>query len=49
MAKHSISVDKKKVVLNKHQTTSIGSSANSKPKNKSKRSNWKPYRGQGKV
>ena len=28
--------------------TSIGKSRNSKPKNKHKRANWKPYRGQGK-
>ena len=31
-----------------HQTTSIGKSTNSRPKNKSKRRSWKPYRGQGK-
>ncbi len=28
--------------------TSIGKSRKSKPKNKHKRANWKPYRGQGK-
>lgn len=31
-----------------HQITSIGKSVNSRPKNKSKRRSWKPYRGQGK-
>ncbi len=28
--------------------TSIGKSRRSKPKNKHKKANWKPYRGQGK-
>ncbi len=28
--------------------TSIGKSKNSRPKNKHKKKNWKPYRGQGK-
>ena len=28
--------------------TSIGKSKNSRPKNKSKKHNWKQYRGQGK-
>ena len=31
-----------------HSTTSIGKSANTKPKNKHKRRQWKAYRGQGK-
>ncbi|AUX31800.1 uncharacterized protein SOCE836_039320 [Sorangium cellulosum] len=29
--------------------TSIGSSSNSRPKNKNKRHHWKRYRGQGKA
>jgi hypothetical protein len=32
-----------------HQRTSIGQSVNTNPKNKHKRKNWKPYRGQGKA
>ena len=31
-----------------HRTTSIGKSSNSKPTNKSKRRQFKAYRGQGK-
>tara|TARA_R100000781_G_scaffold114825_1_gene87104 strand:- start:575 stop:712 length:138 start_codon:yes stop_codon:yes gene_type:complete len=40
--------EQKKVVLNKHQQTSIGHSNNTNPKNKHKKKNWKKYRGQGK-
>jgi len=42
--------ENKKVILHSNTTgkrTSIGSSVNSKPKNKDKRRNWKKYRGQG--
>jgi hypothetical protein len=38
----------KKVVSDKHLRTSIGQSPNSRPKNKSKKRDFKPYRGQGK-
>ena len=30
-----------------HRMTSIGQSANTRPKNKSKKLSWKPMRGQG--
>ena len=39
------SLKKKNTVLKR---TSIGKSRRSRPKNKHKRENWKPYRGQGK-
>lgn len=38
----------KKVISDKHLRTSIGNSPNSRPKNKSKRLGFKPYKGQGK-
>ncbi|CAB4167904.1 hypothetical protein UFOVP1292_31 [uncultured Caudovirales phage] len=38
----------KKVISDKHLRTSIGNSPNSRPKNKSKKRDFKPYRGQGK-
>ncbi len=37
-----------KLRKNTYKRTSIGSSRWSRPKNKSKRRNWKRYRGQGK-
>ena len=47
MAKHKkiLSLKKKNTVPKR---TSIGKSRRSKPKNKHKKANWKPYRGQGK-
>lgn len=33
--------------LGKKKRTSIGSSRQTRPKNKNKKQNWKPYRGQG--
>jgi hypothetical protein len=39
--------EKEKIAVKKHQATSIGSSNNSRPKNKDKRQSWKKYRGQG--
>jgi len=48
MARQVALKEKQKIALNKHQSTSIGLSSNSKPKNKKKKANWKPYRGQGK-
>lgn len=38
----------KKVSTNSHKTTSDGNSPNSRPKNKSKKRDFKPTRGQGK-
>lgn len=38
----------KKVISDKHLRTSIGRSSNSRPKNKSKKRDFKQYRGQGK-
>tara|TARA_R100001015_G_C4579884_1_gene136566 strand:+ start:151 stop:297 length:147 start_codon:yes stop_codon:yes gene_type:complete len=39
---------KDKIEMTRHMQTSIGHSINTNPKNKHKRKNWKPYRGQGK-
>jgi hypothetical protein len=43
--KKILSLKKKNTVPKR---TSIGKSRRSKPKNKHKKANWKPYRGQGK-
>ena len=40
--------DKKFTINQRKMRTSIGKSKNTRPKNKRKRSTWKPYRGQGK-
>ena len=45
-SKTKILSNKKKVGVKKR--TSVGKSRRSKPTNKSKRANWKRYRGQGK-
>lgn len=37
----------KPVMSQQHRQTSIGQSTNTRPKNKSKKLTWKPYRGQG--
>lgn len=35
------------IAANRHRRTSIGMSVNTRPKNKSKKRDFKPYRGQG--
>ena len=39
---------KDKIEITRHMKTSIGHSINTNPKNKHKKRDWKPYRGQGK-
>ena len=39
---------KNKIEITRHMQTSIGHSVNTNPKNKNKKRDWKPYRGQGK-
>ena len=46
MAKRKLEAVSRKIPTPKR--TSIGKSRKSSPKNKHKRANWKPYRGQGK-
>jgi|TARA_R110000822_G_scaffold1244_7_gene5570 hypothetical protein len=49
MAKASKSTSgQKKVISEQHLRTSIGQSVNTRPKNKSKKRDFKPYKGQGK-
>lgn len=38
---------KDKIEITRHMQTSIGHSTNTNPKNKHKKRDWKPYRGQG--
>ena len=46
--KTSFGISQSKKLFTKPKRTSIGSSKNSRPKNKHKKKGWKKYRGQGK-
>ena len=48
MAKTRFGMSQTKKLFVKPKRTSIGSSKNSRPKNKHKKKGWKKYRGQGK-